>query len=362
MPTAQKPKPSVRQYDFDARRYTERTIEVPHYRDLAPVLRTDYHDRGTGSRPLQAWMRDNGLTTREAFRALGFDPRTIGGREVGSIVSDDEKRPWFGPYIVEGFELGMTSVVSDWESMIARSIPVNRMSAEWWNLADAETSDEYEMETVAQGAPIPPSVITASEQMIKLFKTGRGLRITKEATGAPIDLVNIWLTVLGKRLGRRKQARVANISLNGYLADNSDDPTVITTNTQHVFTLAELLTAADTLASVNGYGVTDVLMSPARRIQLLIQQWPVSGWPVFADDAAIEDKLGGKIRTIPGLDDDLIGFQDSSAALVHFVKEEFGTENDYDPETQVYSTYGSETDGFAPTPGIYPARVWLDAR
>jgi hypothetical protein len=363
MPTTaiqQTRKPAVRHYDFEAGHYTDRQLEVPDFAALAPTLQRDY--KRIDCRGLRRWMRDTGLTTREAFRALGFDPRLIGGREVGDLITDTNVRPWFGPYIVEQFELGMSGVTIDWESLIAKTTPVDRQLVQWWHLADAETAADYTLETVAQGTSIPTAVLTLATETIRLWKSGRGLRITREAMSAPVDLVAIWLQVLGKRLGRRKVQQVANISLNGYLADNSDDPTVIPTAVQGTFSLGDLLTGADTLVTINGYNVTDILMSPARHIQMLTMQWPNSGWPIFEDDAAIAAKLGGTPHVIPGFDDNVMVFQDSSAALMRYVHDEFGTENDYDAETQVYATFGSEEDGFAPTPGIYPARVAVDAR
>src|SRR5690349_16542397 len=124
-------KPQVRRYDFDAQKYTTERWTVPDFRDLVPVLQEKPYGR-IDSRGLVAWMEDNGLTVREAFRALGYDPRTIGGVEARAVVTDDNQRPWFGPYIVEGFELGMNAVLGDWEDLIARTIPVDRDTVEWF--------------------------------------------------------------------------------------------------------------------------------------------------------------------------------------------------------------------------------------
>lgn len=354
---------TCRRFNYETRQYAPptETVQVLTGAALDEHLMKTY--RRTDSRARSQYIRDVGTTLKEVFRGLGIDPALLPGMEVRAIVTDTSTRPWFGPLTEAGFREGMIATLTNFADLVATTVPLPGSTADWWNLLGATTDEAYEMLTVSQGTKIPTATIAIGQQSIKTEKVARGLQLTYEAQAAPVNILQIWLTTLGKRMARTQLARAAYILLNGYQADNSDDAQVVLTvsTAGGVFALIDYLTAIDVLASDNAYLPTDMLASPGHFIRMQTMQFPVSGELVFPNGlASVEERFKVKTRPIPGFDDDLVIFQDSGAALIEYESVPFGTEDTRDPETQTVATYASETGQFAPGPP--EARVILDGR
>ena len=248
-----------------------------------------------------------------------------------------------------------------WEQLIGTTVPIDAATAEYFNLQAAGTSDGFAFKSISQGALIPVATITVGKQSIVLEKSGRGLQWVREAMRAPINVSQLWLKVLGMRLGRSYLSRAAGVLVNGYLDDNSDDPIVVNTATGHVFTMSDLLFARYTMSEVYGYEPDNLVLSLNTFIGLMNLQWPTSGFLVFPNGVASMKELlmVNNVQIVNALADEQIIFENKDAALVRYEADAFATEDDYIPAQQVYATYGTLTDQIVV--GIKEARLILNA-
>lgn len=357
---------TVPQYDYSTRRYVVdargNTPQVdfmsgPAFEEL---LINTYGQNNSLTKRL--YMQERGIHLADVYDALGIAPKDLNATKVRDILTDDQMKPWFGPTTEEGFRIGLKEIQDQWEPLIGTTVPVPSGAAEWYNLADPETSDAYTFKGIAQAAQIPVAIITVNKQGIVLDKKGRGVQWTYEAQRAPVSLAQLWLRILGMRLGRSYLGLLGVRAINGYMDDNSDDPVIIATATGHLFTLEDLLTARFTQAELYGMEPTDLLLSLDALIGLLIMQWPVSGTPVFPNGIeSIKELLRiQEVRIIDSLDDEQIVFINRSAAFIRYVAEEFSTEDDRVPGMQLLATYGTMTDQIT-TGGMKGAVVVLNA-
>jgi hypothetical protein len=351
----------VRSYNYQTSRFEGEDPKVPFLSgpQLEQHLIDTYgHKRSSAVR---AYMHDNNIHILDVYKDLGITPGRLSATQVRAILTDDALRPWFGPTTEDGFREGIREIQDKWEPLIGTTVPVDSGSGEWFNLQDPDTSDAYTLKTIAQGAQIPVAIITVAKQQIVLEKKGRGIQWTYEAQRAPISLAQLWMRVMGIRIGRSYLGLLAVRAVNGYLDDNTDDPILMNTATGHVFTFEDLLTASLTLREVYGFEATDILLSLNAFIDLLVMQWPTSGNLVFPNGIASMRELlmVQDVHIVNALSDEQIVFMNRSAGLIRYVSDEFATEDDRVVGQQLLATYGTQTDQI--TMGIKNAVLILNA-
>lgn len=314
-------------------------------------------ERMSASQAIRSYAAELGVDLRDVIETF-LDGEELGTTTVKRFLTNTGARPLFSPIVEDGLRLGLNRVAGLWQNLIARTVRIDQMSYEYYQFDNASgaAQSEFALRRIAQGAPIPVARVTVSGKSYTLFKVGRGIEWTDEAKAAPIDLAAMWFQQVGLQLGLDYHADVVDKLLNGYFADNSDDPNVVATATANVFTDADLYTAQGTLQVTYGYTANVMLMSLATSVAIRTME-NGAGQRVFPN--GVEAAGLPPIQISASVAADKIVFVDTGFALVRFVYKDFGTEFDRQPQTQVEGSYGTSIDLTVPL--FKDARLVLDA-
>lgn len=363
----------VRKFDFVNKKYTNEQHTLPERDLLERELLSRYSS--VDGRAVRRYMRDNGILLKDVFTAYGLPPAELNKTQVRAILANDNLKPFFGPTTEEGFRLGIQSIADKWEPIIGATVDVDSLQTEWYEMqnvregtaATQDRSNEYTLRTVGQGAEIPVSTITVAQKSVQLTKKGRGIQWSDEAKAMPVSLIQMFLQVLGIRIGQSYYKMLADRLLNGYFDDNSDDPTVVNAATTSVYTgtvittfnakYQDLLRAKDKLEEDNGYPATDIMAHPNTLINFRTMLWGTTGVPVF-EGGDIGGTLGVEIHRNTALAEEYVIFFNRQAALVRYVYQAFGTEDDRIVSQQLNATFATMIDQVVI--GLADSRVVLD--
>ena len=292
------------------------------------------------------------------------DEDELGRTTVQRFLTNTGLRPLFSPIVEDGLRLGLNRVRAQWEALIARTIPVDGMTYEYFEFDNGTPGApapsgiaEFKLKRIGQGAPIPTARVSVSGKSYTMFKQGRGIEWTDESKQAPIDLAAMWFEQVGLQLGWDYHEQIVDGLLNGYFPDGSDDAPVINTATDNVLTDVDLLTAVATMQTVYGYTPDVMLMSQATAIKIQTMENTAGTYRIFPD--GVEAAGLPAIRVTPAVPNDQVVFVDTAFAMVRFVNKPFGTEFDRSVQTQVEGSYGTEISLTVPL--FKNARVILDS-
>jgi hypothetical protein len=280
--------------------------------------------------------------------------------QVRTILTDDGLAPFFRPFVEDGFRDGFQDQQVNWQDLIAETIPVQGQVIQWYQLEAAKTSDDYMLKLTGQGANIPVSMITVSGKAVPTWKLTRGIEWTREAERAPVALAQIWLRVIGMRMGLSYWAMVVYRLRDGILDDGSDAPDVVPTAVSGQITLADLRRAKRRLVTTNGFPLTDVIINGDLLITLETAT-TTAGTPMLPN-GSLADALKippEAIHENDNLGTDTIIFMNRNAAMVRYVEQEFETEDDENKQKQTRMTLASLIDQLVIA--VSNARVVLDA-
>lgn len=303
------------------------------------------------------YLADQGLGIKEMIRALGYDE--IGKVNVRELLENDGTKPLFNAIVEDGLRMGWQRQ-SNWQQLVAQTVNSEQFSQQWYYL---EHDDEwYELRDVGQGAPIPVSRIALGDQSIRMHKRGRGLEWSDESKRANIDMVRLWLTQLGKNLGRQYENVAVDRLLNGYFADGSDAAPTIGVETADSLSLGDLFYASKyqeqelgftpNLAIMNlntAYTITNLRDNGAYLYRQELQKGN------FADVVNSAPFVSNQVP------DNRIILVDTNFGLVRYEGKPFGVESERSAKTQVEGSYGSEISEFVPFEPNARLIITLDA-
>jgi hypothetical protein len=325
---------------------------------LMVAIRKRHDEKGLhGSRGVRAYLRAHNIHLGSVYSQLGFPPERLRYETIRAVQSNDKLRPFFPPLVEDGFRLGILDIQQRWEPLIGETIDTQGdVTAQWYTLDETRTAEDYNLRGIGQAAEIPVATIKVSGKLIELVKKGRGFEWTDEANNAPVPLAQLYLRVAGIRIGQSKFRLVALRLLNGYFADGSDAPPVISTNAVGVWTQADLLKGMQALQDTYGYPPTDLMVSPNLFITLTTLTLGTGAlvWP-----NGVAAGLGLEVTQNGGLPDDVAIIFNRQAALVRYVAKEGGTEDERQVRRQVTGTFYTETDQILPA--MPEARIAIDA-
>lgn len=360
----------VRTYDPDTGKTTGKVVPVLSGPALEEYLRSKY--KSADSRAVRAYLKDQNIHLSSVYTAFGFPPEKLAKTDVRAVLSNDNLKPFFGPTTEDGFRLGIQSVADKWEPIIGTTVDVDTLVTEWYEMQDTRTGDDYTLRAIGQGAEIPVAQVRVAGRNIALTKKGRGIQWTDEALSMPVSLVQMFLQVLGIRIGQSYYRMLADRLINGYLGVGIDDPTVITsavtgttavnsgvrqwTATGFKADLSDLLTGKDVLEEYFGYPVTDVMMHPNTLIRYSTLTWG-NGAPVFPN-ADLAAYLGVTMHRNTACPVDIIVYFNRQASLIRYVYKQFGTEDERTVSRQITATYATLIDQVVP--GMKDARLVMD--
>ncbi|MGM9926028.1 MAG: hypothetical protein ACI35R_17420 [Bacillus sp. (in: firmicutes)] len=290
------------------------------------------------------YLADNGLTTKEISRALGYDE--IGKVKVRELLANDGTKPLFNAIVEDGLRMGWQRG-SNWERLVAQTVNSDQFAQQWYYLEHDE--DWYELRDVGQGAPIPVGTIKLGDQSIKMHKRGRGIEWTDESQRANIDMVRLWLQQLGRQLGRQYENVAIDRLLNGYFADGSDAAPTIGVQTANTLTLGDIFYASKYQEQELGFTPNLAIMN--LNTAFTITNLRDNGAYLYREELR-DNNFADVVNSTPFISnqvpDNRIILVDTNFGLVRYEGKEFGVESERSAKTQVEGSYGTEISEFVP--------------
>ncbi|MED4116551.1 hypothetical protein P4661_27325 [Priestia megaterium] len=330
-----------------------KTIQFPEGADLKRAISEKYGTKAAdnaSSYHFRHYLGEQGVTRKDVLRALGYD--NVKNIQVRELLENDGTKPLFNSIVEDGLRIGFERD-SNWQQLVAETIPTDQFSYLWYYLDTGATPEEKEemfgLRDVGQGAPIPTGSIKVGENSIKMSKRGRGLEWTDESKRANISLVSLWLRQLGRQLGRQYEGVAVNRLLNGYFADGTDAAPTVGVANAGSWDLSDIFYAAAYQEETLGYRPNRAIMNleTAYRITTM-RDGDAYLYRNEIENNQFADVLNNKPFISEQIPDNRIVLVDTSAALVRYQGKAFGVESDRNVKTQVEGSYGTEISEFVP--------------
>lgn len=293
------------------------------------------------------YLADQGLTTKDVIRALGYDPSTLGKIQARELMENDGTKPLFNAIVESGLRQGWERG-SNWQALVASSVTSDQLSQQYYYL-DADDADDYELRQVGQGAPIPTGTIKLGDNSIKMSKNGRGIEWTDEAKRANIDLIRLWLAKLGKNLGRDYENIAVSRLLNGYFPTGEDSPRTLGISTAGDLTLADIFYGSKYMEQEMGFSPKMAVMNleTAYRVTTL-RDGDAYVYRNELQNGQFADVVNSPPFISSQVPDNRIVLVDTDYALIRYEGKPFGVESERSAKTQVEGSYGTEISEFVP--------------
>lgn len=293
----------------------------------------------TNSMRVRSYLDSQGLDLERALEAFGIVD--IGREPVSRFLTNTGLKPLFSPVVEAGFRMGMELVLKDWASFIAKTVPINRMSYEYY-VFDNVDEEQFRLKQIGQGAPIPTATVTVSGKSYTLIKVGRGIEWSDEAKMAPVALASMWFTELGRRMGLMMFEYVVSMLLDGYFADDSDDAPVINTAAA-TLDYTDLINGYLEMTETYGYSPKKLVCNKATALNILTMTYP-NDFPIFPNvmlEGTYPAPMSIPMVISSQCDDNEVLLVDTDFALMQLVAKPFATEFDRSVKTQVEGSYGT---------------------
>lgn len=163
-----------------------------------------------------------GITQDTLFEKMGINPKIDTMQNIYSMP--DQSIRWIVPEIIrEAITLGMREAPF-YPNLIASDQPINGLQAimPYINMSDATPAKINEAET------IPLGDISFGQKSVRLFKVGKGFKITDEVKNyVNLDVLGIYLRDFGVQLGYALDTLAMDVLINGNQVDGSESSPVI---------------------------------------------------------------------------------------------------------------------------------------
>lgn len=163
-----------------------------------------------------------GITKETLYEKIGINPKIDTMHNIFSMP--DQSIRWIVPEIIrEAITLGMRQAPF-YPNIIASDQPINGLQAimPFINMSDATPAKVNEAET------IPLGDISFGQKNVRLFKVGKGFKITDEVKNyVSLDVVSIYLRDMGVQLGYALDTLAMDVLINGNQVDGSESAPVI---------------------------------------------------------------------------------------------------------------------------------------
>ncbi|KAB2328937.1 hypothetical protein F7731_23580 [Cytobacillus depressus] len=290
------------------------------------------------------YLQDMGVSRKQVMEALGI--QDFGKMQVRALLENDGTKPLFNTIVEDGLRMGFDRG-SNWQRLIARSIPSDQFTQQWYYLD--EESVDADLLDVGQAAPIPTGTLKLGDQSIKMHKRGRGIEWTDESKRANIDLVALFLQRMGRALGRQYENVAVNRLLNGYFSDGFDAaPTLGIANAGNL-TLADLFYGSAYMNQELGFNPNLAIMNMETAYKITTLR---DGDAYVYRDELQNGQFADVINSQPFISqqvpDNRIILVDTDFALVRYEGQAFGVESERSAKTQVEGSYGTEISEFVP--------------
>jgi hypothetical protein len=286
-----------------------------------------------------------GFTKETLFEKIGINPRVTTMQNIYSMP--DQSIRWIVPEIIrEAVTLGMRQAPF-YPAIIASDQPISGLTAIMpsINMSDAVPAKVNEAET------IPLGDISFGQKSVRLFKIGKGFKLTDEVKNyVSLDVLGIYLRDFGVQLGYAMDSLAMDTLINGNKVDGSESSPVIgVTDPDKGITYKDMLRIWVRAARM-GRNFQTMIGSENQAVELL-------DLPEFKDrhQGTTEATLNVKspvpknadMYIHPGTPEKQILMVDPSAALIKLTARQLMMESERIVSNQTEAVYASLTTGFS---------------
>lgn len=291
-------------------------------------------------------IEDQYGVSKEAFyQKLGVNPKIDTMQNLFSMPNQNIR--WLVPEIIrDAITLGMRQAPF-YPNIIASDQSISGLTAIMpsINMSDATPAKVNEAET------IPLGDVSFGEKTVKLFKIGKGFKITDEVRNyVSLDVLSIYLRDFGVQLGYAMDTLAMDVLINGNQVDGSESAPVI-----GVFDTTKGIVYKDLLrlwvrAARLGRNFQSMIGGEEQAIEML-------DLPEFKDrhngttqatlniKSPVPNKADFYIH--PGTPNKQLLMVDTSAALIKLTAKQLMLESERIVSNQTEATYASLTTGFS---------------
>lgn len=286
-----------------------------------------------------------GLSKEALFEKLGINPKVDTMSNLFSMP--DTSIRWIVPEIIrDAITLGMRQAPF-YPNIIASDQPINGLQAimPFINMSDAAPAKVNEAET------IPLGDISFGQKSVRLFKIGKGFKITDEVKNyVNLDVLGIYLRDFGVQLGYAMDTLAMDTLINGNQIDGSESAPVI-----GVKTPASGITYKDLLriwvrAARMGRNFQTMIGDEDQAVELL-------DLPEFKEKQSGSTQATLNVKSPvprdanmyihPGTPAKQLLLVDTSAALIKLTAKQLMLESERIVSNQTEAVYASLTTGFS---------------
>ncbi|WP_153465118.1 hypothetical protein [Sediminibacillus terrae] len=295
----------------------------------------------------RAYLEDEGVTLKDAVRALGIN--NLGVETVRSLYENDNTKPLFNTIIEDGIRMGFQKAGRA-DQLIAKTIPIDQMTYGYYTMEDPD-KEELDFKLVGQAAPIPVAVIKLDDKhTVRVYKRGSGVEITDEAKSMNIDLLQLHLQLRGQRMGRTDEYLAVERLLNGYYKDGTDAAPTLGVKTANDFKLTDMWYAGQYMQDKYGFTPKLAVMN-LTTAEKWSSQKEDSGNLIFLNElknGQIPELVNSKPFVSDQMPDNRIMLVDTDFALAEYEYKGLSVENDRNVKTQVEGSYASKSTDYIP--------------
>lgn len=286
-----------------------------------------------------------GVSKEVFYQKLGVNPKIDTMQNLFSMPNQSIR--WLVPEIIrDAITLGMRQAPF-YPNIIASDQSISGLTAIMpsINMSDATPAKVNEAET------IPLGDVSFGEKTVKLFKIGKGFKITDEVRNyVSLDVLSIYLRDFGVQLGYAMDTLAMDVLINGNQVDGSESAPVI-----GVFDTSKGIVYKDLLrlwvrAARLGRNFQSMIGGEEQAIEML-------DLPEFKDrhsgttqatlniKSPVPNKADFYIH--PGTPNNQLLMVDTSAALIKLTAKQLMLESERIVSNQTEATYASLTTGFS---------------
>lgn len=286
-----------------------------------------------------------GLDLNDYYEKLGINTKKDTMQNIFSMP--DQSIRWLVPEIIRSaIYLGMKEAPF-YPNIIASDQSINGLSAimPFVNPSDAAPAKVNEAET------IPLGTVSFGQKTVKLFKIGKGFKITDEVKNyVSLDVMSIFIRDFGVQLGYALDTLALDVAINGNQADGSESAPVI-----GVYDNAAGIQYKDLLrvwvrASRLGRGFRTMVGGEDQAIHILdLDEFKnrQSGTTTATLNLKTPVPNSADFYIHPGVPENQVLLIDPKAALIKLTARQLTLESERIVSNQTEATYATITTGFS---------------
>lgn len=327
---------------FKAKDFTKEFEEMVNYLDLSRKGSSDMLpvDVSFSDMVSLKW----GISMDELMERIGIDTKVTTMQNIFSMP--DQSVRWVVPEIIRAAILTGVRQAPFYPEIIASEQSVKGLSVTmpWINMSEAEPAKLNEAET------IPLGNISYGQKEVKLFKVGKGIKITDEVKNyVSLDVMAIFLRDFGIQLGYALDTLALDTTINGNLKDGSESAPVIGVTTTGSIKYKDLLRIW-VRASRLGRNFNNLIGDENQAIELLdLDEFKnrQSGTTQATLNVKSPVPNSANFWIHPGVPANSILMLDKSAALIKLNAKALTLESERIVSNQTQAIYASMTTGFS---------------